>query len=211
MHARAARGSRARSRSPRSCRASRRWRTSRSPCRRAPARASASSARAARRGGSECAGAGCARRRSASPSAPHMPRRRTVARREARARACDRAGDGAEAAAARRADGRHRPRGDRPAGRDAAPAQGPLPDGAGRARHDGRVRARRPHLGADLRPHPRERHARAGARRSAGASPPISATRWNDADAAVEKSAGRLRPGAGAVRRRAFASAPARS
>ncbi len=39
-------GSRARSRSPRSCRASPRWRTSRSPCRRAPARASASCGRA---------------------------------------------------------------------------------------------------------------------------------------------------------------------
>ena len=39
--------------------------------------------------------------------------------------------------------------------------EGPLPDGAGRARHGRGVRARRPHLGADLRPHPRERHARA--------------------------------------------------
>src|SRR5206468_1341331 len=41
-------------------------------------------------------------------------------------------------------------------------------DGAGRARHDRRVRARRPHFGADLRTHPRERPARASAHRPAG-------------------------------------------
>ena len=43
--------------------------------------------------------------------------RRTLAWREARARACDRARDGAEAAAARRADGRHRARRNRAADR----------------------------------------------------------------------------------------------
>src|SRR5207237_6014688 len=42
-----------------------------------------------------------------------------------------------------------------------------LSDGAGRARHDRGVRARRSHLRADLRPHPRKRPCRAGARRPA--------------------------------------------
>src|SRR5262249_1751103 len=83
-------------------------------------------------------------------------------------RACDRACDGAEAAPARRADGRRRPRGDRAVGRVARPPQGALSHGAGRARHDGGLRPRRPHLGAHLRPHPRKRDARCGAQRSSG-------------------------------------------
>jgi branched-chain amino acid transport system ATP-binding protein len=59
-------------------------------------------------------------------------------------------GDGAEAAPARRADGGHRARRDRAAGHGVALPERPLSDGAGRARHACRVRARRPHFGPDL-------------------------------------------------------------
>ena len=58
--------------------------------------------------------------------------------------------------------------------------KGRFPDGAGRARHDRGVRARRPHLGADLRPHPRERHARRRCAPTRRWSPPISARRWSE-------------------------------
>ena len=180
MPARARSGSRARSRSPRSCRASRRWRTSRSPCRRARARASASSA---------------APTPSAALNEPAMAALAEVGlaepRRRAGRRTCRTARSARSSSPSR---SRMEPKLlllDEPmagAGREEterlvavlrAP-QGPLPDGAGRARHDGGVRARRPHLGADLRPHPRQRHARRSARRSRRASPPIWATRWSE-------------------------------
>ena len=48
----------------------------------------------------------------------------------------------------------------RAADRADAAAQGPLPDGAGRARHECRVRAGGPHFRADLWPRARLRHAR---------------------------------------------------
>ena len=136
VHARArAAGWRARSRSPRSCRASPRSRMSRSPCRRARGSSFRFFGRAARRGSAERAGAWPRSPQVGLAERAHVPGRRTVAWREARARARDCARDGAEAAAARRADGRHRPRRDRAARRGAARPEGALPDGAGRARH----------------------------------------------------------------------------
>src|SRR5262249_33119408 len=108
-----------------------------------------------------------ARRSRPQPARPRAGRA-SLARGEARARTRHRARHGPEAVAARRADGRDRTRGDRAARRTIARAQGPLPHGAGRARHDRRVRARRPHLGADLRARAGERNAAGGACRPEG-------------------------------------------
>ena len=132
-----ARGSawRARSRSPRSCRASRRWRTSRSRCR----RASGSSFRFFGRAAREAALNEPALRRARRGRARRPRRRaggRALARREARARARDRARDGSRscccstsrwpASAARR-----------PSGWSAllARLKGRFADDPGRARH----------------------------------------------------------------------------
>ena len=173
-------GSRARSRSPRSCRASRRWRMSRSPCRRARARASASSAAPPTRTTLNApaldalAQVGLAER--ADVPAGELSHGEKRALELAIALAMEpklllldepMAGTGHEETERLVAMLRG--------------LKGRFPIVLVEHDMDGGVRARRPHLGAGLRPHPRQRHAGAGARRPAGASPPISARRWRDA------------------------------
>ena len=88
-------------------------------------------------------------------------RRRAVARREAPARDRHRAGPGAQAPPARRADGGRRHRGDAAAWSTTLKGlKRPLHHRSRRARHAGGVCARRPHLRAGRGPHHRHRRHR---------------------------------------------------
>ena len=89
--------------------------------------------------------------------------------------------------------------------------KGTLCRAAGRARHDGGVRARGPHLRVGLRPHPRERHARGRCAPIRRSSPPISATRWSEAPCSRSTICNPLMARRRCCSTSAFASAPARS
>ena len=99
-----------------------------------------------------------------------VPRRPAALRRPEAGRARPGAGHGAEAAAARRAGGRHEPRGDRGHGplHPRHPRRARHPDRPGRARHGPGDGPRRPGHGPRLRQADRRRHARRGVQPTRG-------------------------------------------
>ena len=120
-------------------------------------------------------------RRRRPRRARQRPRRRPQPRRAPPARVRHRAGAcSPKVFLHRRADGRPRPDGSKRMTAFLDKLRRDGADPADRARHGGGLRARRPHLGAGLRPGHRHRHRRRDPRATRRSAPPTSGTKPHD-------------------------------